>query len=198
MELDDLKQWWKESPVPKGPGTNIMQFIQHKSYGPLAALKKAYRRKMRAMTVVPLLLLMINAEDVNRILTSVLFWSYVLFCLGVILFARYNIRIVKNMQAMDTDVKASLEQQIALLEKRAILEKYGIRAALLFFILLFEVLPFFQHYRMLDKWHVLSPWVRLGAYSGLLLLQYILTRWVKERRQGKHLSYLKELVGQMQ
>jgi hypothetical protein len=51
---------------------------------------------------------------------------------------------------------------------------------------------------MLDKWHSLSPFVRIGAYGGLLLLQYVLNKQLKERKIGRHLAYLKELVDQMQ
>jgi hypothetical protein len=197
MELDELKQVWKETPLQNKPNTNIMELIQHTSYGPLAALKRTYRKQMAAMIVIPLLLLIVNQQDMHKVLSSVLFWCYVAFCTGVTLFAYYNYRIVKNMQAMDVSVKANFEQQIALLEKRAGLELVGLRCVLLFFALLLEVVPYFQHYRMLDKWHALPLWVRLGAYGGLLLLQYFLNKRIKQRRVGRHLAYLKNVVSQM-
>ena len=198
MELDELKQLWNATPLENKKQTNIMELIQQKSYGPLVALKKTYRKQIVAMTILPLLLLMINLNDIEKTLTSVLFWSYVVFCVGVILFARYNYEIVKNMQSMDTVVKTNLEQQITLLEKRADLEIQGLRGVLFFFILLLEVLPYFQHYRMLDKWHSISIFVRIGSYGGLLLLQYVLNKQLKEQRIGRHLAYLKGLVAQMQ
>jgi hypothetical protein len=85
-----------------------------------------------------------------------------------------------------------------LLEKRADLEIQGLRGVLFFFILLLEVLPYFQHYRMLDKWHSISIFFRIGSYGGLLLLQYVLNKQLKEQRIGRHLAYLKGLVAQMQ
>ena len=197
MELDELKQMWKETPAQSKANTNIMELLQHKSYGPLAALKRTYRKQMVAMMVVPLMLLVANQHDIHKVLLSVLFWCYIAFCIGVILFAWYNYRIVKSMQSMDASVKANFEQQIALLEKRASLELLGLRGALLFFVLLVEVVPYFQHYRMLDKWHALSVWLRLGAYAGLFLLQYILNKTLKEKRVGRHLTYLKNVVNQM-
>ena len=75
---------------------------------------------------------------------------------------------------------------------------YVQRLVFLFFVLLLEVVPYFQHYRMLDKWHSLSLPLRIGAYAGFFLLQYILNRRLKEHRVGRHIAYLKELVGQMQ
>ncbi len=141
---------------------------------------------------------MANLQDVHKVFTSVLFWSYVAFCIGMIIFAYYNYRIASKMEVMDGMVRTNLEHQINLLEKRAKLEIVALRCTLLFFIALIEVLPYFQHYRMLDKWHSLPLMVRISAYAGILLLQYILNRKIKQRKVGRHLDYLKELVNEMQ
>ena len=74
----------------------------------------------------------------------------------------------------------------------------GIRIALLYFIVLAEVLPYFQHYRMLDKWHAVSPVIRFSLYGGLLILQYFINKKMAERKYGRHLAYLKELAKEMQ
>lgn len=197
MELDELKQMWKETPAQNKADTNVMELVQHKSYGPLAALKRTYRKQMVAMMVIPLMLLVVNQRDIHKMLSNVLFWCYIAFCAGVILFAYYNYRIVKDMQTMDVSVKANFEKQIAQLEKRASLELVGLRCVLLFFVLLVEVVPYFQHYRMLDKWHALSLWLRLSTYAGLFLLQYAINKGLKEKRVGRHIAYLKNVVSQM-
>jgi hypothetical protein len=51
---------------------------------------------------------------------------------------------------------------------------------------------------MLDKWHSISIFLRIGSYGGLLLLQYVLNKRLKEQRIGRHLAYLKRVVAQMQ
>jgi hypothetical protein len=94
-------------------------------------------------------------------------------------------------------VKSNLEQQIALLETRLRQNLIGIRIALLFFIVLVELLPYFQNFSMLNKWHSLSPFIRFGAYAALFLFQYFLSRRVSHRKFGQHIAYLKELVQQM-
>jgi len=198
MELDELKQIWSETTFQNKQNTKIMEMIQHKNYGPLAALKRTYRKQIRVMAVIPLLLLATNLQDVNKVLTSVLFWSYVVFCICIIMFAWYNYRVVENMQTMDGMVKTNLEQQIDLLEKRAKLEIMGMRGVLLFFVALLEIVPYFQHYRMLEKWHSLPVLVRISIYAGVLLLQYIFNKRIRERKVGRHLTYLKEVVSQMQ
>jgi hypothetical protein len=197
MELDDLKQHWKQTPVPNNTKTDIMKMIQHKSYGPVAALKREFRKQMIVMALLPLFLLVTTVDDPAKAFTSVLFWSYVAFCLGVVVFAYRNYQIADKMQDMDGAVRSNLEQQITVLEKRLQWKLIGLRLAMLFFILLLEVTPYFQHYRMLDKWHALSPVIRFGAYGAFLLLQYFTNRAMVKRKFGNHLSYLKELVNEM-
>jgi hypothetical protein len=198
MELDDLKQSWKQNPIKKDLNTDIMEIIQHKSYGPVAALKRTYAKQIRLMAILPMVLLLTNVNNIPVVLTSVLFWSYVAFCIGIVFFAYYNYRIVGKMEGMDGMVKTNLEQQIKLLEKRAKWEIIGMRCVMLFFIVLVEVVPFFQHYRMLDKWHSLPLYIRFGSYAALLLVQYFLNRKIKERKVGRHLAYLKALSKEMQ
>ena len=119
MELDELKNTWQQTPPQKNINTDIMEIIQHKSYGPLAALKKTFRKQMVLMFLIPFLLLLTNLQDIQGVLTSILFWSYVAFCIYIIVFAYYNYRLVSKMEKKDAMVKTTLEQQIHLLEKRA-------------------------------------------------------------------------------
>ena len=198
MELDDLKQAWKQSEIKKNINTDIMELIRHKSYGPIAALKREFRKQIIVMTILPVFLICTNADDISKVLTSIMFWSYVAFCIGVIVFAYYNYRIVSKMQGMDGMVKSNLEQQVNSLETRLKWKVTGLRIALCYFIVLTEVVPYFQHYRMLDKWHSLSPVIRFGSYAALLLVQYLLSSKIISRKFGTHIKYLKELMQEMQ
>jgi hypothetical protein len=198
MELDDLKQSWKETPIPKPVNKNIMEMIQHKSYGPVAALKRGYRKQMVVMALMPFILLLTNASDISKPLTSVLYWTYVVFAIGVILFAYYNYRIAEKMQDMNEMVKSNLEQQVSLLQTRLRWKIIGLRIALIFFIVMIEVLPYFQHYRMLDKWHSLPIWVRYAVYLGFILFQYVMSPIILQRKFGRHLTYLQSLVKEME
>jgi hypothetical protein len=198
MELDDLKQSWKETPVPTPANKNIMEMIQHKSYGPVAALKRGFRKQMIIMALMPLILLLTNASDISKPLTSVLYWSYVVVAIGVILVAYYNYRIADKMQDMNGMVKANLGQQVSLLQKMLRWKIIGLRIVFIFFIVLLEVLPYFQHYRMLDKWHSLPMLTRYAVYLGFLLFQYVMSPIILQRKFGRHLTYLQSLVKEME
>jgi hypothetical protein len=197
MELDDLKKTWQQTPV-KNLNTDIMEILQHKSYGPVAALKRTYRKQIIFMFLLPFILLATNADNVHGVLTSIIYWSYVAFCISIIAFAYYNYRIVSKMEGMDAMVKTNLEQQIQVLEKRTDWQIVGLRGVMLFFIVLVEVVPYLQHYRTLDKWHSLPIAVRFGTYAALIIMQYFLNKRIQQRKVGRHLAYLKELVKEMQ
>lgn len=198
MELDELKQTWQQSQSTKPLNTNVMELIQHKSYGPLAALKKAFLKHIALMMIVPAYVIIVTTDDVQRVFSSVILWYYVVFCLAVIVFSYLNYRMVSKMEVMDTLVKANLEQQVEMLETRMKWKKTGLAIALVIFILLLEIVPYFQNYRMLDKWHSVSPAIRYVCYATFLVFQYFAGTWVNKRRYGRHLEYLKELTNEMQ
>ncbi|MEO6916508.1 MAG: hypothetical protein ABI151_13515 [Chitinophagaceae bacterium] len=199
MELDELKNQWKQTDkIQKLKNQNIMELIQNKSYGPIAELKWCFKKQIIGMTVLPIALIAANLENIDKIFSSALFWFFILFCISVIIFARFNYAVVKKMEGMDGKVKSNLEQLIVILETRTRQKLIGIHIAFLLFIVLLEILPYFQNFRMLNKWHSLSPFIRFGAYAALLLYQYFISRMVSRRRSEKHIVNLKELVKQMQ
>lgn len=197
MELDDLKQSWKAQKTDTAKNTNIMELIQHKSNGPVAALKRGFKRQIILMLLMPGLIFIANSMNAEGLLRSILFWSYVGFCILAVVFFYFDYRITNRMESMEGDVKANLQKQILLLEKRLRWKIIGLPIITLFFILLLEVLPSIQYYRMLNTWHNLSPFFRFGAYGLLLLFQYVVSRRINERKFGAHLRHLKELVREM-
>jgi len=198
MELDDLKEAWKNTTNLKPKNTDVMELIRHKSYGPIAALKREFRKQMIVMLMLPVLLFITNMDDLSKPMHSILFWSYVVFCMGVVAFAYYNYRIAGQMESMEGMVKSHLVKQIETLQQSLKWKVTGLRIALLFFIALTEIVPYFQHYRMLDKWHSLNPLIRFGSYAAFLALQFFLSKKILQRKFGRHLNYLRELVKEME
>jgi hypothetical protein len=199
MELDDLKQSWKDNDSKQKPlHKNIIKMIQNKSYGPVAELKRAFRKQMSLMALLPILMFMVSLNDVHKALTSVLYWSYVVLCMGSLVFAYYNYRIADELQGMDGMVKSNLEKLVNLLQKRLKWNIIGLRLFTVLFIILLEVIPHFQHYSMLDKWHSLPTWARFSIYAGFMLFQYVMSPIVMQRKFGRHLNYLKDLVKEME
>lgn len=198
MELDELKKTWNNTQPPKTYNQSIMEIIKHTSLGPTAALKKAFRKQILILSIMPALLILTNINQVETTLTSIFFISYVVFCIGVILFSLYNYRIVQNMENTDGPVRSNLEMQINLLETRLRMNNTGLRIILLYFIILCEVVPYFQHFGMLEVWHSIHPVIRILTYAIAIIGQYYMSRKVSYQKFGKHLAYLKQLVKDMQ
>ena len=197
MELDDLKQTWKQSEFKPDKNTDIMELIHNKKYGPLAALKRTFVKEIKFMAVLPIIIMLCNLDNIGGVLRSIMFWSYIAFCAGLLLFAAFNYRIVSRMEAMDGMVISNLEQQIQILERRLKANITALRIAMLYFIVLTEVMPYFQHYRTLSLWHAVSPVARFSTYAILLIVQYFTSRKVYQKKFGQYLAYLKELVKEM-
>jgi hypothetical protein len=197
MELDDLKQTWKKKTNQKPYNKSIMEMIQHKSYGPIAALKRSYRKQILLMLLMPFFLLAMSGDDMTKPLSSVMYWTYVAFCIGLAAFYINNYIIANRMQRMDGILKENLEQQITLLETTMKWKIIGLRVVLLFFIVLVEVLPYFQHFRMLNKWHSLPVYARYGFYAALLIAQYFLNPMFLRYKFGRHLEELKGMVKEL-
>lgn len=197
MELDNLKQTWKESEKLQKPANqNILELIQHKSNGPVAALKKGFRRQMILIPVV--VAIIINNFRYHQIWNDVVFWCYLVFCTALCLFFYFNYRIAGKMESKDGVIKANLEQQVAILQKRMKWHPVGVRIVLLFFIILIEVITRFANEPMIEKWHTVPLVIRLLVYAALFIFQYYGSRFKSQRKYGRHLSYLKELLQEMQ
>lgn len=198
MELDDLKKSWQESQPVKPLNINIMELIRNKNNGPIASLKKSFIRQIGAMIVVSGGIIITATRNTPNVLNSVILWYYVVFCLGVILFAYYNYRMVSRLESMDTLVKSNLEQQLAILKTRMKWKRAGLLTAIFIFVLLLEILPHFQHYRMLARWHSVSPVIRFSGYAAFLVGEYFLINWINKSNSGKHLQYLNDLTRELQ
>jgi len=197
MELDSLKQMWKQSEkIQKPEDLKIMELIQHKSNRPVAALRRGFKKQMILIPVM--VAVIIHTFRHHEILTDVVFWCFIAFCMALCLFFYFNYRLASKMESRDGMIKSNLEHQVAILEKRLRWHMTGIRIILLFFIILTEVITGFAHEPMIEKWHAVSPFIRVLVYAAFLLFQYFVSRFKSKRMYGQHLAYLKQLLKEMQ
>ena len=174
-----------------------MEMIHQKSRGPLGSLKHAFKRQMIAIAVLMLVVSVSNAGNIESISGYVLYFSYVAFCMAVIVALYLNYRQTSKMESMDKPVKNNLEEYVVQLEQRLKWQYTGSRTVVLLFIVLLEVLPLFYHARMLDRWHSVHPAIRFSAYIAYFCFVYFFSRRVKQRKFGQHLDHLKMLLNTM-
>ena len=198
MELDDLKQPWLESAKNIKPlNTNVMEIIQNKSYGPAAQLKRNFRKMIIIIPIV-VSMLIVNLSKKHDIFSDVLFWFYIVFISSMMLFFYYNYRLINNMQCMDCLVKSNLEKQVKTLENGFKWRMVIIRVAFIIFIVLLEVLMYYNQEPALAKWYAQPVTIRMCAYAILITAWYFITKLIFRTRYGKHIQNLKNLVQQME
>lgn len=198
MELDDLKQPWLESAKNIKPlNTNVMEIIQNKSYGPAAQLKRNFRKMIIIIPMV-VTMLIVTLSKKHDIFSDVLFWFYIVFISSMMLFFYYNYRLINKMQCMDCLVKSNLEKQVKTLENGFKWRMVIIRVAFIIFIVLLEVLMYYQQEPALAKWYGQPATVRMSAYAILITAWYFITKLIFRTKYGKHIQNLKNLVQQME
>ena len=196
MELDDLKQAWEQQAIPSSQNQNIMELIHQKSKGPVASLKQAFKKQTRFMICLMILMIATQIKNLDNTAALIFIGTYIFFCIAVALFFHQNYRLTSKLEGMDENVKTNLERYVAVLQQRLKWHLIGLRVTLLLFILMLEVLPFFLHGRLLDKWHSLSPVIRFNTYAAFLVIQYFLGRSLEKQKFGQHLVYLKKLIAE--
>ena len=194
MELDDLKKTWKQENQKQTKTPDIMELIHQKSKGPIASLKNSFRKQMIVVTALMSMVIATQAGNLDSISSNLLFWTFIGFCLAMILTFYVNYRQTGKMEAMDEKVKNNLMNYVYMMEQRLRWQNIGARVVILFLILLLEVIPLYQHVRMLDTWNSLSPLIRFSSYAAYLVFQYYISRSVTRRKFGKHLDHLKYLL----
>ncbi|GAB3162947.1 hypothetical protein [Telluribacter humicola] len=197
MELDDFKQAWKQEDHKQTTTPDIMELIQQKSKGPIASLQAAFRKQMIAVTALMSAVTITQVKNIESVSSHLLFWTYIGFCLSMIGALYLNYRLTHKMESMDGAVKNNLEQYVTMMEKRLQWQAVGARIIIIFFILLLEVIPLFQHVRMLSTWHALPPVVRFASYAAYLVFQYYLSRALAQKKFGRHLDHLRNLLNEM-
>jgi Ca2+/Na+ antiporter len=199
MELDELKQHWKQTDnIPSPDKQNIMDLIQNKSYGPVAELKRSYRRLMSVMILIPVAVFLTNLTNLDAMISSIIFWVYIAFCAGLFVYGWISYQTVKQMERTEQVVKEHLTKQLSILSTRLRQKLIFQWIALIVLIALTEIMPYFQDIHLLNSWHSLSPFIRFGAYAALLFLQQFATRRVAQARYGQHLERLSQLVKDME
>ena len=86
MELNDFKEAWKKTEHKKNLNIDIMKMLQHKSYGPVADLKKEFRKQIIVMALLPLFLIFTVAGDYAYCI-----YKYIVLGLCCFLFGSYHL-----------------------------------------------------------------------------------------------------------
>src|SRR5437763_1975622 len=176
MELDELKKAWNNAGEKAGiENIDIPDMIRNKSYGPVAELIRIFRKRLILLPFV-LFWLIWNLSRHHHIFSDVLFWMYIAVFLALITYFYINYRILKRMQSMDGQVKENLEHQVRFIEKGVYIRLMAIRALVVVFIVVFELLLYFKQEPSLVNWYARPVGLRLAVYILFFILFYFFSK----------------------
>ena len=193
MELDELKEKWRQAGTHETPSRNSFKTIfRRRDQGPVAALKRNFRRQIIILSIV--FFLFVHEFQNRELLNNVFFLWYAVCALLLCAFFFVNLQLVKRLETAGETLTAHVKSEIVLLEKRMKWQRVFTFVAIASLIVLLEVLPFFSDERMLNKWHSLAPVIRVSAYAALLLFRYFAGKLIAHRRYGRHVERLKKIM----
>jgi hypothetical protein len=197
MELDNLKQAWKEQDVGEKlvSDEQILSMLQKKSQRPIAKMKRNLFWELVAVIVIysaTIAYYFIGKDGRYWEVGALLLLIGLLF---VVYYYRKN-KLLKQMECVACEVKSNLQQQVSVLEKYV---RFYFVAGTLLTPIGYIAAGLLVLYK--------SPGVKMGPDfltvfigSGLVLaiLVYFLNVWYVNKLYGQHVKKLKDLLGQME
>ncbi len=192
MELDDLKDKWRNSD-PTHTSTSkqkIMELIQQKSHGPVAALKKAFRKQL---LIIPALAMLVGDALINPSRRTDPFFS---LCFGIILLCGIFFAVgyfsLDKMSKADAPVVDQLKRQLRSLQEMMLFYRIISFAGVLMLVIFLEVYKDLWTGTAVADWFEVGLWLRIPAYGGLLFWAYTAFNTFFQKEYGKHLDELKK------
>ena len=205
MELDDMKNIWKDRGVEGAGADKISAMLGRQSQGPIAKMKRNLRMELL------IVIFGFGAVAVYHFIAfkgqySIIGWAYafllVLFCYY---FFRKN-KLLNGMQCSGCQIKSNLELQLKMLERYVrfyLISGTGIIPVLIIFlgIVLYYKKPagvnetIFYPSATNPVWKFLLAWFILLTVSSAIM--WVLNRGYVNKLYGRHISKLKQLLGQI-
>ncbi|MDQ6608532.1 MAG: hypothetical protein M3Y85_01780 [Bacteroidota bacterium] len=197
MELDELKQsWTKSNEKIKIPDRDILEMIRNNSDGPVAKLKRRFKK---GMFILPAIALIAGTKLVQKhgFIFDVFTLYFFTFCFLITIYFYLNYRLVSQIQAVDGDVKTNLKRQVRLLQAGLKWRLLITRGMMVLFIIVLELLMQLKQDNGFEKWHTQPVVIRLLIYAGAFLFFYLLTKFATNLRYNKYIRHLEVLTEQL-
>jgi hypothetical protein len=196
MELDELKQsWQKATEKMELPNRDVLELIQHRSEGPVAQLKRRFRKGM-------ILILLVTGFSLIELhgksdLSEIMKWYLAGFCGMILIYFYLSYRLVSKMQEMQETVKANLQRQVHLLKTGLKWRLIVTRSMFVLYMVFLEAYMYLRPKDGLTQWRALPTGERLVIYAGIFLFMYLLTKYATTHRYKRHIEHLERLTEQM-
>lgn len=198
MDLDNLKNIWKEQEVNTAPDSqkDIISMLGKKSRRPIAQMKRNLFWEL--IVVVLLYIWVITYFVVDQ---GGRYWEngLLLFVIGIVflVYYYYKNRLLKEMECVTCEVRSNLEMQVNTLEKYI---KFYFWAGVVITPIAYFASGSIVLFKSAIGFNVPSDLLFFFIGFGIVLsiLSYFMNKWYVNKLYGQHVAKLKELLGQME
>ena len=195
MELDSLKQAWRDQRVKGLPEQDDLQaMLQKKSQSPIARMKRNLFWELIAVVVL-------YSATIVYYLTfnEGLYWDIALMMFGVtalfIVYYYFKNRLLTRMGCVACEVRSNLQRQVNILEKyfRFYFIAGTVLTPLAYFMAGYFVVN--QSPGLLSGSNMLTIFIVIGI--ALTVVVYFANIWYTNKLYGRHIKKLNDLLKQM-
>lgn len=195
MELEDLKQNWKNSADQQvTPVYDLNTLLAKKADDPLSLLKMKYVKQLILLPAAAIVLLVSNLANPSMEQNPVI-WIAIGLLLLLTVNYYYNYRVVVKMQhSAKESVKNSLETNLLTLRKNGKLHLQMTRLLLIVVIAALEIALYKHVLPVYQDWATVSVPLRITAYAVAAAIQTFLSKYFFKLHFGQYFNRLQELL----
>jgi len=205
MELDDMKNIWKDKSIEAAGADKISAMIAKQSQSPIARMKRNLRMELLILIfslgiVAAYYFIAFKSEY------SIIGWVYALL---LILFCYYFFRknkLLNEMQCSSCRVKSNLELQLRILERYVRFYLISGTAILPILFIFLGIVLYYKKPALINEtilypsatnpaWEFLLAWFTLLSVSTTIM--WVLNRGYVNKLYGRHINKLKQLLAQI-
>jgi hypothetical protein len=200
MELDNLKELWKDSNKSSIPidEDKLRQILSTSSNGPIAKMKRNLKLEVISLIIVYGLLLWATSNEVGLIFTTFDFVLLLVTGMVFIVYASIKYKQLKNMECVSCEVKSNLTLQVRSLEKLVKLYFLAGNISVIFVYLIAGAIGYVgtegERVAFPSTMEIL---IFLSIGTILVVINYFLGRWYLFTLYGKHIKKLKTIIYEM-
>ena len=205
MELDDMKNIWKNKTIEAADADKISALIGKQSQSPIAKMKRNLRRELLILIsslgiVAAYYFIAFKSEY------SIIGWVYtLLLSLFCYYFFRKN-KLLNEMQCSSCRVKSNLELQLRMLERYVRFYLISGTAIVPILFIFLGIVLYYKKPTLINQtilypsatnpvWKFLLAWFILLSVSTTIM--WVLNRGYVNKLYGRHISKLKQLLAQI-
>jgi hypothetical protein len=198
MELDNLKNTWKDSSTNAStPKNTIMELTQKKSYGPISTLQESFRRQV---IIIPVLFVILIVQSVARpeLRTDPFFGLFIGMIILMTIFFASAFLILNNMNNPESPVAHQLKHQLNSLNRMLLCYRVVAFTAVIMLAIFLEYFSNEGTALLIQEWYDVELWLRIFAYIALGVISLFIGKLRFEQEYGRHLAEVRRRVTEME